>query len=189
MNNNSDFLNKIQELQNNFYSTNQKNMLFKAKQKEECASIISNQLSLEDLLHNTFFIIPNTNKIFIDYLVFKTFIHPSNYNIALNHIISLTTYCINKYNEYEVHINLNTFTISAAQRYKDVVKLYTDYCLSSDTQFSNTLTGMFIYNTPNVMDNIITILGPFIDNTVKRKIHLKNKSESPELIKLLLSKN
>jgi hypothetical protein len=186
MSNNNDFLNKISALQNDFYSKNKKNTLFKAKQKEECATIVSSQLSLADLLEHTFFILPNTNKIFINYLVFKTFIEPSNYAAALNRILELTYYCISNYNSYEVHVNLDTFTISAAHRYKNIIQMYTEHCLHSETQFASILTGMYIYNTPNSIDSTISLLSPLIDASVKSKIHLRNKVESPMLLQELL---
>jgi hypothetical protein len=186
MSNNNDFLNKITALQNDYYSKNKKNSLFKTKQKEDCAIMVSNKLSLEELLNNTFFIIPNTNKIFINYLVFKTFVEPSIYNETINWILSLTNFCISNYSTYEVHINLDSFTISAAQRYKNIIQLYTEQCLQSNTQYSTILKNMYIYNTPNCIESIISMLTPIIDNEIKSKIFLHNKIESPDKLKELL---
>lgn len=186
MEKNNDFLNKITSLQNDYYSKNKKNTLFKAKQKEDCATMVSKQLSLQELLENTFFIIPNTNKIFINYLVFKTFIEPLNYNSAIERILILTNFCISNYSTYEVHINLDSFTISAAQRYKIIIQLYTEHCLQSNTQYSTILNRMHIYNTPNTIESAISLLSPLIDNVIKSKITLHNKVESPDLLSNLL---
>ena len=186
MNTHSDFLNKISELQHNYYANNKKNILFKEKQKQDCALSITRQLSLNELLEHSIFILPNSYKIFIDYKLFKTFAEPSINNSILQHIMNLTIYCINTYNTYEVHIDLSGFTISSAQRYKSMIQLYNASCLQSDTRFSAILKIMHVYNVPTIIDNIATILNPFIDNTVKTKIILHSKSESPGLLALLL---
>ena len=186
MNTNSKFLNKITELQNTYYAQNRKNILFKEKQKQECAVDLLKQVNLQDILNHTIFVIPNSCKIFIDYKIFKTFVEPSIYNDVLTRMLELTTYCIANYNTYEVHIDLSAFTITAAQRYKNLIQLYNTNCLKSDTKFSSILNSMHIYNPPSVIDNIATFLGPFIDSTVKSKILLHNKIESPALLANLL---
>ena len=189
MENTNNFLNKIQSLQDDYYSKNKKNVLFKEKQKEDCAKTISKQFILKELLENTFFIIPNTNKIYIEYLLFKTFVEPSNYNDVLKRMFDLINFCIVNYKSYEVHINLSTFTISSAQRYKDVISMYNSYCLSSETQYASLMKSMHVYNMPNVMDTIISILNPFIDVSLKTKICLHNKNESPQLLDKLFVVN
>ena len=186
---NSDFLNKITELQKQYYSNNHKNTFFKASQKTECANTISSQISIDELLCNTFYIIPNTNKVFIDYLVFKTFINSYNYRHAIEYLIQLIQRCVASFEKYEVHVNLSTFSVSAAHRYKEIIHAYNNYCLSSDTQFALALSRMYIYNTPNVMENVIQIFQPFIEPTIKSKFQLISKSESPECLKTLFTQN
>ena len=46
---------------------------------------------------------------------------------------------------------------------------------------------MSVYNNPNVIDTIITILNPFIDSTLKTKISLYNKLESPQRLEKLFT--
>lgn len=185
MNPNINFLNKLVELQNTYYSNNKKNIIFKEKQKQDCASSITQQLSLNELLDRSVFILPNSYKIYFDYNIFKTFAEPSVYNDILNHIMGLTVYCIKTYNTYEVHMDLNSFTVSAAQRHKTFIQLYNACCLKGDIQFSTILSSMHLYNVPSIIDSIATILNPFIEPTVKTKIFLHNKVESPSLLAAL----
>jgi len=194
MNNSNNVLDQATKLQNEFYSNHSKNTLFKSNQKVECATAVSNQMDVNHLIANTFYILPNTNSIFIDYLIFKTFINPTNYDAAINHVLKLCNDCIKIYGCYDVHLNLSTFTISSCHRYKDFIQTYSSRCLNCDgeqladgsaTEFGVKLNKMHIYNTPNVMSNIITILSPIIAVEIKPKIFLHNKNEShPLLIEL-----
>ncbi len=69
---NSNIMNKIQILQNEYYNTYNKNILFKTNQKFNCANLICNEIGIEKMLQKTIYIFEN-NKIFIDYPIFKTF--------------------------------------------------------------------------------------------------------------------
>ena len=70
---------KIQQLQEQYYNKNKKNSLFKSSQKLDCAKHITEQIPLNDLLSKTFFLKENTNIVITDYLVFKTYANPNNY--------------------------------------------------------------------------------------------------------------
>lgn len=187
MNNSNNVLDQVTKLQNDFYSNHSKNTLFKSNQKVECATAVSSQMDVNQLIANTFYILPNTNSIFIDYLIFKTFINPSNYDAAINHAMKLCNDCINTYGWYDVHLNLSTFTISSCHRYKDIIQSYSSRCLNCETEFGLKLNKMHIYNTPNVMSNIITMLSPFITVEIKPKMVLHNKNESHPLLVELFS--
>lgn len=186
MNNSDNLLNQIQKLQDDYYSTNSKNMFFKEKQKFDCASNISNQMDVKQLIMHTLYIIPNTNKIFIDYPVFKTYIFPELYETFIEYCISLMHYCIEIYNCFEIHININSFSISACHRYKNAIIMFNNNCIHSNNDFSLKLNKMYIYNTPKTMKDIITFLTPFMDQNIKNKIVFFNKDESTQLLQQLL---
>ena len=61
-------INKIKEIQDDYYSKNKKNTIFKNKQKFECANTVCNVFTIEYLISQALYIIPNTNKIFFDYI-------------------------------------------------------------------------------------------------------------------------
>jgi hypothetical protein len=186
MNTNSELENfnkRISELTNQYYSDNKKNMFFKSSQKMDCAAAVTNQIGIDELIQKTVYIIPNTNSVFMDYIVFKTYATPENYNKIVNFILTLFDYCITTYGDYIVYVNLESFTVSAAQRYKNVIDLFLRNCMASNTQYSIKIKNMIICNTPNTFQNIAKFLTPFIDPIVKTKIVLCDKEESKEVFK------
>jgi hypothetical protein len=180
--------NKISELTAQFYSENKKNILFKNSQKKECANTIVESIGIDGLLKRTFFIFPNTNRVFLDYPVFKSYATPDNYSHIVNYIVSLFSHCINIYGTFEAHVNLEGFTLSAAERYKEFMHLYINVCMAKYCEFSEKIDKMYIYNTPNTFQSISKILMPLVDNVVKNKIVIYDKHSSNILISNLSKK-
>jgi len=180
------FMENIERLQKSYYDKSSKNLLFKSKQKLELAAQISSSVSLPELIQRTCYIINNTNKVFVDYTIFKLFANPSNYNDLVNYMISLISWCIKEYDCFEVHVNLDSFTISACHRHKDVIETYLNECMKYDTEFTNKLIKMHLYNVSQIFDSIKKALGPFIHEIVKKKIEFHNKEVSPKYISDLL---
>jgi len=180
--NNSNLKNDLQKLQNEFYNNSNKNLFFKNKQKLNCATNISSQCDLNTLFSNTFVIIPNCNRIFMDYTVFKLYANPSNYNDIITYLCKLIQYCIDEYGNYEVHVNLDTFSVSSCHRYKDILKMYCDVCLNNSTEFNIKLIKVCLYNIPNVFETIAQILNPFIDKIVISKMIKFNKIETKNIL-------
>jgi hypothetical protein len=180
--NNTNLKNELQKLQNEFYTNSNKNIFFKNKQKLNCANTISLQCDLATLCSNTFVIIPNSNKIFMDYTVFKLYANPSNYNDIITYLFQLIQYCVHTFGNYEVHVNLDTFSVSSCHRYKDVIKMYCELCLSNSTEFNVKLTKIYLYNIPNVFEAISQMLNPFIDKIVVSKMLKYNKAETKQIM-------
>jgi hypothetical protein len=187
--NEQDFMAKINQLTTQYYSDNKKNLFYKNAQKQECANTITNTIGIEELMHKTCFIINDTNCVFIDYVIFKTFAVPENYEQLVEYILSLFNYCIQRYGVYEAHINLNSFTISAAERYKTIISLFINKCMvDNNSCYSEKITKMGIYNTPNTFNSISKILLPLVDNNVKQKIVLYDKNNSNDILRELFSR-
>jgi hypothetical protein len=180
--NNSNLKNDLQKLQNEFYNNSNKNIFFKNKQKLNCATNISSLCDFNTLCSNTFVIIPNCNKIFMDYTVFKLYANPTNYNEIITYLCNLLQYCIDEYGNYEVHVNLDTFSVSSCHRYKDILQMYCDVCLNNSTDFNVKLIKVCLYNIPNVFDSISLILNPFIDKIVISKMVKFNKIETKQIL-------
>ena len=178
----TDLLSEVNKKQNEYYSSSGKNTLLNKSQKFNCAETVSNHFDINDLIKNTVYNIPNTNIIFMDYPLFKLYANPTNFQNIIDHILSLTNYVIQTHGNYENHLNLNTFTISAAERYKHFIELVCKECIRSDTRFSICLTKMNIYNSPNMIEKIANLLNGFIDTRVKSKLNFYNKTVSPALL-------
>jgi hypothetical protein len=176
------FNKKIEELKNQYYSDNKKCIFFKSNQKMDCAATITNQIGIEELIQKTIYLLPNTNSVFMDYTVFKTYATSENYNKIVGYILSLFDYCIANYGDYNAHVNLDSFTISAAERYKSIIECFLVNCMAIGSHYSDKLNHMYIYNTPNTFQNISKLLMPFVDPTVKPKIVFYDKKCSGDLL-------
>ena len=82
-----------------------------------------------------------------------------------DHLISIYDKSIAKYGEYSLHINLNTITISALDRYKDVLKHLCDkFANKSETSgffYSQFNKNIFFYNIPSFMNQLNLLLKPY----------------------------
>jgi hypothetical protein len=183
------FLEKISELQNEYYSNNTKNLLFKTKQKQDFANKITNKMGLDEMISNTIYLIPNTNKIYFDYTIFKLYASPENYDYIMSYIVSLFNKNIEKYGKYEPHINLNTFSISALERYRPIIIKFCNDFLKTNKLYTDTLQTLYIYNSPSMIQLLINVMSPYVDGNVLNKMFLINKKDSEKLISELLNNN
>ena len=172
----SDKINNIKQLFSKSSSGNFS--LFRSTNKLNCAKMVSSNIDIQELIKNTTFIIPNTNKIYIDYVLFKSYANDQVYNTLIQYVILLFHTCIESHNSFEIHIDLNTFSISAAQRYKPAIQMLCNECLSSQTSLMSYLTIFRIYNTPYMIDSISAIFRPFISDQIKNKVEFVNRKDS-----------
>ena len=138
--------------------------------------------AIKDVLEKTIYIIQDSEHIYFDYTVFKLYAHPSNYCKIITHLLKLLNHCIDKYGRYEIHINLNTFSISSLERYRECIDLYCNECLKSHTEYYKNIVCMHIYNTPSVIDTISNVLSKMIHPEVKQKVKKYGKEESEVLL-------
>ena len=176
--NDNNIINDIKEFQNNYYSIHKKNFFFKKKQKLDCANTICEKFSLDDLINKTMFVIPNTNIVFLDYTIFKLFANPNNYEILVNNIILLFQDRINNFKSFELHVNLDNFTISSLERYKSIINTFISKCLSNNTTYVYSMNNIYIYNVFKSFDNMITALRSVINKDVYKKLILCDETES-----------
>lgn len=186
MNSLSELQNKVAELQNNYYSSHSKKKFFKSVQKNDCAASITQQIDINSLIQHTIYNIPDTNCIFFDYPLFKAFATETIFEHIINHLMQITEKCIDKYQSFEMHVNWNTYTVSAHERYKNIYTMFTDKCMHSRFNFSDRLTHMFVYHVPTMIDTIAPIIRPFIDPKIISKIKLYSKNDSDQLLAQLL---
>ena len=174
----SQLLKEIEDYQNTYYDNNNKNIIFKNNQKNSLASNISSKFDTNMLLTMMCYPIINTNIVIIDYSVFKLFANPNNYEIITNHILGEFKKIIQTYNNFECHINVNTFTISAAERYKSMIKIFCSKSLASDTPYSDKISKLIIYYPPSMIQSISKVFSPFINPNVKEKVIIYDKTSS-----------
>ena len=160
---------------NNYNNIDKNNRLLKSSPQ------IRTKHELDALLRRTIYQIRNSNKVFFNYLVFKTFASSTNYIICQEYLLEVFKNVINQHNTFEFHINLQTFSISSCQRYYTNIK----YLMQESDLFSKNISVVSIYYTPSVITHIQHALGPLF-NTLESTIIYHSKQNSEELLKLLL---
>ena len=173
-----EMVNKIKAVQDNYYTTNKKNIIFKKSQKLDCANIVSEHIPLEHLIAKTMFNIPQSNRVYIDYTFFKLYANPDNFTEIAENIILIMQNSIDINDNVELHLNLESFTVSALERYKPVIIHFCNKCLASGTQYSEKIQKIFIYNVPKNFDSMVKIIKNFIDKRVYSKITLYDSNSS-----------
>jgi hypothetical protein len=175
-------LEEIKHIQNNYFQENSKNVFFKKTQKFDCANTVCKQIDIDDLLYHTSWIIPGKNKVYFDYNVFKQYASPENFAIIVDDVLAKCIDCSNQFTGFEVHVNLASFTITAAERYKSIIELFCNECFRRDTRFTERLMCMCLYNIPIMIENISRLLLPLIPLEVRPKLRLHSKDESQSLL-------
>jgi len=179
---NQNLVEQLEQYKNEYYSENTKNRVFKSKQKMDCAVKIAAQISLDDLLSKSMYIIPNTKKVFIDYSIFKLYAHPGIYDKIINYVQTLFNICIANYGGFDPHVDLKSFTVSGAHRYKDIIDVFYRTALRNGTLYYKKLDAMYVYNTPTTITEIAKL---FLNPDVLPRVKTFTKEESPDKLKEL----
>lgn len=177
---NTDILGDIEKYKTTYYSENKKAFFFKKSQKLDCAANISSKFDINDLLSQTVAIIPNTNRVYLDYTIFKLYANPENYNTIVNYVIQLFKTCIENYGSFECHFNLNSFTMTAAERYKSVIELFCKECLKSETRYGRMLSKMYVYYSPGLIEKFTCLFAHLIDPFIRDRFIVYTKEESDD---------
>lgn len=191
-NNSTDLLKRVQEFKNDYYSNNSKNIFFKKKQKMDCAKEISQNFQLHELIELFVCCIPNTPNIYLDYNVFKLFANETNYQMIIEKILQRIDECIFTFGHYNIHLNIDSFTVSAGERYYSFIELYVNICLiyseKNNFMYSDKLCIMYIYYPPSVLDILDKLFKKTIEKAVREKFIIIPKKDSKETIDKLFGR-
>jgi hypothetical protein len=172
--------NDLEKFKLQYYSDNKKNAVFKTTQKTDLANRVCDQFGLDELFVRAAFIIPNTNKIYVNYPILKLFTNPSNYEQFVNYTQSLFLKCLKSHSGYECHLNLDTLTITAVERHKKLIEIFArDPSQHGGVEFLTYVSKVFIYNTPSLIDNIIKLFAAILEPDLLSRVTRYNKAETP----------
>ncbi len=157
---------KLFQFREKYYKENKKNTFFKNSQKMACAEEITKTFSVNELLNRGVYM--ENNKIFVDYPLIKTFVNPTIYSNILQHVEYLTGVILSQYEYFEIHLNIQSFTMTAAQRYNELIKAFCNIYLNS--QYEEKLKHIYIMNPPNIISVLQTMFHPFISESAKDKV-------------------
>ena len=177
----------LQKYKEDFYTENTKNSFFKKKQKLELARQITAKFDIRDLLGHTAYIINESSHIMFDYTVFKMFANELNIETVAYHVVGLFDQSIAKYGTFSVHVNLDTMTVSGAERYKKVVEIANAICLKNTYYpYTQKLANCYLYYPPAVLDMVGTVFRAILDPLVFQKMVIIPKKESAEVLNKIL---
>lgn len=186
-------MDNIENIKTSYYEENGgKNMFFKNKQKQELSEKICSQMDVKQLIKESIFIVGETSNVFINYNLIKHYISMNILNDIFEHLIECYMKCIDTHGTIILHIDLNSITISALDRYKEIINvLFNKFKERSDSTnifFSSYTDKIVYYNTPSFMQHILLVLKPYMmmSKIDMSKIKLIDKSESVEKINKLL---
>lgn len=171
-------LHQLEAVKNDFFSKRQKSIFFKSKQKSEYADNVCEIFDLNDLLCHTMYLIPNTNKLYLNYVLFKQYANENNRDRIVSYSVDFLRKNILEHTMIEIHINLNTLSMSATERYRKIVEMFARCCMEDVTSFSQSISKIYIYFTPHMIETILNFIKPMCDPTLVKKIVRYSKSES-----------
>jgi hypothetical protein len=116
-----EIVDNIVKLQEEYYANNNKHIFLKKNQKYDCANVISQKIDITLLFKRTLYIL-REGEVYFDYVFFKTFIHPDIFDTFLDYVNTISFEYIDTVETYNLHLNLNTLTISAFDRYWGLIK-------------------------------------------------------------------
>jgi hypothetical protein len=178
-------INMMEKYREDYYKTNKKNTFFKSNQKMECAKGMTQTFNLNEMIKRTVYRLADSNKVIFNYSIFKLYAHTDNFETILESVLNVYDEILLEYPNFEAHVILEGFTISAAERYKTAIQLFSNKCMNSSTKYSQLTTAMYIYYTPSMIESISTFLRPFIDTNVYERIIMYSKAESIEKVRHL----
>lgn len=154
-NTSEDLFKQVNIMRDEYYEQNGKNRLFKTSQKNQLATQICSTFNLSQMIQHTSYIIPNTNKLYFSYPLFKTYGNPDNCGDMSRYVKEhLITQILQTNENFEMHVNLKEFTISACQRFFSAIK----WLFDENTDLTERMVHLHIYHTPNVIDQIRKLL-------------------------------
>lgn len=173
---NEKLISDIKQIQNDYYSTSKKTFFNKKQLKTGCAELITQNISLAELISRTVSILQDTNKIIIDYTIFKTYSSSSNYGKIIESLISKIISVIGTFGTFEIHLNLDSLTITGLDKHQSVFQLYYDTCCTMGLSYNNNhIDKIVIYNTPMIIHTLIPIIVKYTDPSIKTKIQCVKK--------------
>lgn len=144
---------------------------------------MANNLHLD--IRRIIYIIPDSNKIYIDYQLFQQFATPSNYDVFINEFAQSIAKMKETHSMYEIHVNLRKFTSKAMAHYYPFSQLL--YNMQACDM--NDVICLVAYNVSLLVNSISQLFVKYIGAEFKHKLILHERDASQQLLDVLLVKN
>lgn len=141
--------------------------------------------SLSTAIQSIIYIIPDSNKIYIDYQLFQQFAAPSNYSVFVDKFAQSIVKMKETHHMYEIHVNLRKFTSKAITHYYSFSQLL--YNMKACDM--NDVICLVAYNVSILVNSISQLFVKYIGAEFKHKLILHERDASQRLLDVLLVKN
>jgi hypothetical protein len=121
----------------------------------------------QDILHGICNI--KDNSVFLNYSYFKYFGTKETYAIVLNYILHKLDTIISEHNDFIVHTNIKSLTVSEIDKHKSFIQ---NISATMNEKYPNKLCKCYIYNAPFIFSQIMNIISIFVDKETQKKIVL-----------------
>jgi|688.fasta_scaffold121669_3 hypothetical protein len=107
--------------------------------------------------------------IIIEFKFFKYFSMPSTHDLITSHMDQITNEIVSKYNNFNVHLNLQSFSIADADKHSTYIRSIASFFAN---KYPDKLNKCYIYNASFFFETILKIINTFIDKDTLKKIVL-----------------
>ena len=70
----------------------------------------------------------------------------------------------------ELYINMNTFTITAANRYKELIQMFCEKALQTNSVYHTNLQTIYLYKYPAIIPVLSKLFSTFVDSNAREKV-------------------
>ena len=152
----------------------------KKKNKQQFKAIVLNDFELKFLLDQSFLV--KDEKILIKYTIIKNYANEQTFDRIIEHLLIKIRYIIKNYGKFEMHVNLDSYSITSHERIKNIYPRLFRACEDDNILFSEKLVFLNVYNCPIVLRTLSSFFSPFINPIANEKITLYNKIDSKEML-------
>ena len=152
----------------------------KKNDKKTFQNISLNEEQLKFLLDQSFLV--KKNRIIAKYKIIKNFANSNTYNSIIENLLVKIRFLITKYDNFEMHIDLEGYTLTSHERIKNIYGLLFSSCENDNVLFSEKLIKLHVYNCPIFIRSLSSFFAPFINKTANEKIFLFNKIDSEKML-------
>jgi len=152
----------------------------KKEDKKQFQNLSLTNDQLQFLLDQSFLI--KNEKIIAKYKIIKNFATPNNFTLIIHNLLTKIRLLIDKYNGFEMHIDMLGYTLTSHERIKNIYTLLFNACEEDNILFSEKLIKINIYNSPTFIRTLTPFFAPFINKTANEKITLLNKIDSEKML-------
>jgi hypothetical protein len=113
----------------------------------------------------------NDECVYISYPLFKQYVQqPALFEPFVLFLENVFLQVVQQYRGFYCCIDLKGFSVTAAHRYKDVMRIFSFETCARNPQFPEWLQEMRLVNTPSCIQTIMQIFKPFMNAMIVSKI-------------------